>query len=401
MKTQEHQNHLLQPQNQIEYIYFAEDVVAPNNGANGEEVRMVFTRKYYDAYDTFYIENSKQMCFVLDGPVRKADDYWEYTVRLMDSNISAQLDLEACKTGMPTRWVGNVQPEFQAQGYVKYQQNAQLCRSWISEIRCDVEASSRYLALEDNFVEVAQEKDRDRKTVFFKLPGMKKLLLENFMLARNNSLLLQHGTMDINGKSTLSDRQGREIIAGDGALVQINRYATKYCFAEITPNLLNEMIVTLAQKCPDVTGNNFMFILNTRAYHKMQTVLSEFLANHHTDGGHVWSKKDGKVKVGATYDTYEFAGNTLMVKVDRCLDFEYPTKSYGVMIDLTGDAASGHPAVEMFTIEGKQFIENTMKGAGIESGDVATAVAGIRHMVSGYQGIAVYNPYRSVIMIEA
>ena len=32
------------------------------------------------------------------------------------------------------------------------------------------------------------------------------------------------------------------------------------------------------------------------------------------------------IKVGATYNSYEYAGNTVTFKVDRALDIEFPEK---------------------------------------------------------------------------
>lgn len=91
-------------QNNIEYITFVEDVV--DNGFNGTEITMVFDRKYYGIDDTFMIEGSKQMCFVLDEPVRKADRYWAYQVRLVDSDRQATLATQYCYKGARTRWIG-------------------------------------------------------------------------------------------------------------------------------------------------------------------------------------------------------------------------------------------------------------------------------------------------------
>lgn len=45
------------------------------------------------------------------------------------------------------------------------------------------------------------------------------------------------------------------VIAGDGLVQQIQRYASKYNYTKLTPSLLNEMILTLTKKCDKVTGN--------------------------------------------------------------------------------------------------------------------------------------------------
>lgn len=388
-------------QNHIEYIPFACDVTC--DGENGMEIPMAFSRRYYEVDETFIIEGSKQMCIVIDGPIRKADDFWEYTVRLMDADIrNGRLDLDSCKMGMLTRWIGNVKQEYHDNGFTKYQSNVEKQRGYINEIRVDIDASSRYEMMEDTFIKLAKGDERNGwKSAIFKLPAMKKVLLDNFMMARNQSLLWQHTTMDANGKSVIADRQGRPIIAGDGIIPQINRFASKFNFTHLTPSILNETIMTLAQKCDSITGNTFAFVCNERMWYELQTAMSEFLANHRSDEPYIYSKgSNGYIKAGATYNAYVFGDNTVIFHPDRALSIEYPNQAYGIIVDLTADKASGRPAIEMFTIEGKQFIENTLTGVGIQSGAVATPVAGIKYVISGWQGVAVYNPYRSVVLYQ-
>ena len=387
-------------QNFIKYVPFVE---APTgDGVNGSEIRMVFPEKYYEVDDTFVIEESKQMCIVMDSPIRKADNYWEYSVKLMAGDLSAQLDTSACYAGARTRWIGNVKQEYHDNGCVKFQSNVEKQRGYINEIRCDISASSRYEAMEETFIKLSRGSEANGwESKIFAWPDKKKTLLSNFMAARNQSLLWQHGTMDENGKATITDRQGRAIIAGDGIIPQINRYASKFNYTKLSTSLLNEIMLNLSRKCEDVTGNQFVFVVNTKLWNDLQNTMSEFLNNHHTDGAFIYSKAaNGMVKAGATYNAYVFSDNTVMFNVDRALDLEYPDKGYGILVDLTGDKASGRPSIEMFTVAGKQLIENTVTGVGIRSGEVATPVAGVKYVMSGFQGAAVYNLYRSVVLFE-
>ena len=58
----------------------------------------------------------------------------------------------------------------------------------------------------------------------------------------------------------------------------------------------------------------------------------------------------------------------------------------------------------MFTLEGAEFISNTVAGVGGlnggQSGPVASPVAGSRFVNSGYAGIGVFSPYGSYILME-
>ncbi len=84
-------------------------------------------------------------------------------------------------------------------------------------------------------------------------------------------------------------------------------------------------------------------------------------------GTYMYSKsankgQGGYIKVGATFDTYVYAGNQLSFVVDRALTREYPDKGYGVCIDLTADKTSGMPAIGKFMLAGKDIITNKIVG---------------------------------------
>lgn len=121
----------------------------------------------------------------------------------------------------------------------------------------------------------------------------------------------------------------------------------------------------------------------------------------------MYSKKaNGYVQVGATYDTYIYAGNQISFCVDRALTREFGNeKGYGIAIDLTADEASNTPAMAQFTIKNSEIILNEIDGVGGQngttSGKVSSPVAGSKMVAWGYAGVAVFNPYRSFILREA
>ena len=73
-------------------------------------------------------------------------------------------------------------------------------------------------------------------------------------------------------------------------------------------------------------------------------------------------------------------------------------------LDMTADRTSAQPPIALFTIKGGDMITNKYKGvgglSGLESGDVASPVAGSKLIMWGYSGIAVFNPYRSFVARE-
>lgn len=204
---------------------------------------------------------------------------------------------------------------------------------------------------------------------------------------------------------------GRPIYIGEGALPQIEAGANKYVYNnKPTLPLFNMIMNDMADKSQQDTGNSYVFVVNRKLWNDINTVLGDYLGNYKTDGAYLYSKSANKgvggyVTVGATYDTYIYAGNKVTFMVDRALSREYPDKGYGVCIDLTEDKTTSVPAIAKFTLEGGDMIVNTIEGvggaSGNTSGSVSSNVAGSKRVIMGYGGVMVATPYRSVILREA
>lgn len=99
---------------EVKKIEFAEKPT--ELGENGNEITMAFKENYYQKYDIFMIDGSRQQCQVLSRPIRKRDDYWEVQVRLIDNDYSSILDDDACEPGMTTTWKSMAVPELSEEG---------------------------------------------------------------------------------------------------------------------------------------------------------------------------------------------------------------------------------------------------------------------------------------------
>ena len=278
-------------------------------------------------------------------------------------------------------------------------------RNYMTTVRVDDSYSSKYALMEDTFIKIGKGDGNGNLTEkIYKLEPMKKNLIENFLYARENMILLAKGNIGVDGKATISDRStGRPIYIGDGMIPQIERFASKYAGNRVTVNTFHHIISVMAEKAENPTGNHFCFMVNEKAWGIVQRVLGDYLANRSTDGAYIWSKGgEGKyIKVGGTFDAYEWGGNTISFKVDRTLSREF-VDPYFLCIDLTTGKTSTQPPVAMYSLKGKDYIFNEVLGvggrSGGDSGVVSTPVAGGMMTIHGYAGIAVYNPYRSFIM---
>ena len=356
--------------NNIKKVEFAE--VPIGSGENGTEITMAFRENYYQKYDIFRIDKTKQQCQVVSRPIRKRDDYWEVQVRLIDNDYDTILDTDGCQVGDTTTFQSVAMPELSEEGYSKFQSQMERHRNFMTTFRADASWSSLYAIQENVFMSIADDKDQTKSEGVYKMLKKEKELLDTFVYAMNTGLTFNKGNIDVNGKATISEPEtGRPIYIGEGLIPQIEAAANKYCYSN-KPNLqlFNMIMSDMADKAQSDTGNKFIFIVNRKMWNDLQMTLGEYLANYRTDGTYMYSKSANKglggyVKVGATFDTYEYAGNQVSFVVDRALTREYPTKGYGVCIDLTADKTSGTPAIAKFSLTGKDFMTNKIVGVNV------------------------------------
>lgn len=229
------------------------------NGANGSEIIFHFGERYYEMYDVFVIEETRQQCMVMLSPIRKSDAVVEYVCRLVDNDYKETLDADSI-VGTDTRFITNHMPELHETGFTKYQSSMEKHRTMIGTTRNDIDMSAKYAAMEDQFIKITTS-DKD---INLKLTGAEKTCLNNFMESRNGKLLFSKGNFDANGKVTIHDEIGRPIIATEGVIPQIERFATKYVYNKLTARIFEGAMNEMATKCAESTGNVWTFICNTR-----------------------------------------------------------------------------------------------------------------------------------------
>lgn len=347
--------------NFIKKVEFA-DVPAETEG----DIIMAFKERYYEKYDIFKIDKTRQQCIVVSHPIRKADNYWEVIVRLIDNDYSTSLDVTGCQIGDTTTYQSNAMPELSEEGYTKSQSNIEKHRNYITTFRNDISYSSLYAAQEDVFMNIAEGKNQGcLSETMYKMTKKEKELLDNFLTSRNQGLLFNKTNIDKHGKATIVDPDsGRPIYIGDGLIPQVERFASKYVYNDKpTIEVLHTILQTMNEKAEKATGNKYMFIVNEKLWNDIQYTLGSYLADFKTDGTFMYSKAaNDYVKVGATFSSYNFGGNTISFTVDRTFTREYGDKGYGVCLDLTADVATGKPAIAMFSLKGCDVLTSKYPG---------------------------------------
>lgn len=146
--------------------------------------------------------------------------------------------------------------------FVKYQSSVEKMRNYLTTVRVEDSYSAKYAAMEDTFIKIGKGGNQGcLAEKIYKLDPMKKNLIENFLYARENMMLLAKGNMGVDGKATISDRgTGRQIQIGDGLIPQIERFASKYSANKITINTFRTVIDTMVQKAQNPTGNHLTIV---------------------------------------------------------------------------------------------------------------------------------------------
>ena len=355
------------------------------DGADGTEITFYFPYRYYEKYDIFKVEDTRQQFIVVSHPVKKGSNLWMVSARLVTEDYNTLLDLSGTHAGSLTVFQSNAVPEMSEEGYVKNQSNIQKIRNYLTTFRNDIDYSSKFELLEDKFIKIAKG---DNNVTYYQLDTKEKQLLDNFMLARGKGLLLNRSNIDPRtGKPNIVDPDtGRPIYIGAGIIPQIERFASKSVYYKFTIQTLNTAIAAMNRKAEKPQGNHYNFVVNEALYAQITQVLGDYLAKFHTDGTFMYSMQaNGYVKVNPLgYDSYNYLGNTITFTQDRALTEEFGDKGYGIMVDLTSGAESGTPAVGMFTVNNSQFIENTISGVGgKKSGEVASRVAASHKVIMG------------------
>lgn len=197
------------------------------------------------------------------------------------------------------------------------------------------------------------------------------------------------------------------LIQGDGLIPQYQRFAGKMKYTRMDISVMDKVMEQMVEKCANPTGNHFMFAINKILWNQVNTTLRDWLKLWNSAPTLLYSKAagtsvkaDNPLKVGATFVSYEVAGNTVTFIVDNAISKYYPDKGWGICMDLTPDMTTGNPAIGAFTLKGKEFISNKYTGVGFQNGEVSSPVAGGKLIVSGYYGIAAFAPYKSFILSQ-
>lgn len=362
------------------------------DGAGQTEFPIILENPYYAKNEVFELENEQQL-FVKRPGEKLTEGNWKYYVQLVSGSKDSKVNTAFMTRGKETKYISNYHPELSERGYNKFMHNFEKHMNYISRHRAGDSFSGDYKALAKKYFEHAGE--------YFQMTTMEKQLLDYLYLSFENAMLLGHGNFNDNHEILIQEADGRPIPMGQGIIQQIRNYCDQQRYTILSRKVLDDLISSVVERLPKKTGNRIAIICNWRLYKQAQALLDSILGAR-LDNNYFHSVSGGKIKVGAHYNAYEFAGNIITFMENEALTERYPDKGYGVFLD-TG-IYEGEPNISMYTLSGMSLFRGDLDGMGGQtgnsSGKISTTVHGGRIEWMGYRGAKVANPYAAGIIEE-
>lgn len=101
---------------EVNKIHKVQILSVEGTGENASEVKFYFPENYYQKYDTFIEERSRQQFIVVNQPQRLSDKCYLVIAQINDNDYDSTRDEELVKQGAWTRFVTNAVPELHDQG---------------------------------------------------------------------------------------------------------------------------------------------------------------------------------------------------------------------------------------------------------------------------------------------
>lgn len=356
--------------------------------------------KYYDPNDSFQLEN-RQIALVLRKPKKVAANRWKHVCVLMGNDPGRAIVGNAGAAGKKTRYHSNFHPELSERGYTKFISSTEVHRNHLSIHRASVEKTNAFALQEYKYIEAGSK----GKETYYKMEKAEDSCLKHYLESRERALLSSESNYDINGKCQVQDENGQDIPSGDGIITQVEKFAEKFGFNEMSTALFEDAIQLINTRVGSHKDNNYVLMCNQKFWYKFNRIMkNDDRFQKSLDNKFVKANGQG-VMIGTTFNGYEFAGTKFTVMQNDGLDLEYPDYAFGIMLNVGSSSIEGsYSNLNMFTLEGKDIISGTLNGmgglSGKADGDIATPVSASSYHLMGYAGSALLNPYEAVIFEE-
>lgn len=394
-----------------------ETVISEDNTFNFEgnaDGSITVKEKIFSRGDVFEFVDTGHQFRVQQTPETLATDKHEMRCMLLGSRRDRALPSGVNVIGKRVRFImGGVVPEASEYGsYFQLPNRMERHTNFMTRFRVDGSQSGDFAYGESIYLQRIK-KNLQNEVIgtgdFYRQDAAKKAMMDKLMLSINSGLLFSQGGFDDKLIHMCRELDGREIPIGQGVIPQVRAYGQFMAYnSAITESILQEIINVIVDRRPKKTGNDLVFLVNWRLFQQVNKALDLLTRTRLTTQESYLKKDNGSSAyiVGITYKGYEFSGNKIFVMEDSTLTDRYPDRGYGICFNTRVQTKDGGEAmnIQQFTIKGFEMFDNELLGVGGRTGHSSGPVSSVVHanadVMMAYRGVAVYDPYSTMILEE-
>lgn len=377
-------------------------------GLNVQPFIIALESSYYNPRDIIKLEDGS-LLYCLSDATFISEGVFEYTVKLNTNDATASVSGAYLVVGKTTGPAGNAYPELSDKGYINAGMAMEEHINYITKVRYDwswsTDAAATKWLIEDTVNHMGQTVKYNYITDQLWMNAM-----EHYHFKKEMALIYGRTTMDARGRCFLQDPvTGQDIIEGDGLIAQMDR-SCKQTYTSLNINLLEDILTDMSLKMPKRTGNTILMTTGAQGYKEFGRIMrAEHKGSWVPDGQSAYVRtKNGKVQLGAEYNSYTFQGNQIVVSANNVFDHPAnvsPLDSEGKLLEsskllfIDMSTYDGVRNLQLIAKDGRSFVTGELDGIGGQdgktSGKVATLLDGSAKSIIGTLGVVMHNPYSS------
>lgn len=378
-------------------------------GLNVQPFVVAFESSYYNPRDIVKLEDGS-LLYILSEAGFQAENVFEYTVKLNTNDPLATVATDFLVLNKTSGPAGNAYPELSDRGYINAGMAMEEYINYITKVRYDwswsADAAATKWLIEDTINQMGQTVRYNYITDQLWMNAM-----EHYHFKKEMALIYGRTTVDSRGRCWLQDEKGQDIIQGDGLIAQMDR-SCKQNYTKLNITLLEDVLTDMSLKMPKRTGNTLLLTTGAQGYREFGTIMRAEHRGWVADGNGAYVRtKNGKVQLGAEYNSFTFQGNQIIVSANNT--FDHPANVSAVdaegrllesskLLFIDMSTYDGVRNIQLIAKDGRSFVTGELDGIGGQdgktSGKVATLLDGSAKSIIGTLGVIMHNPYSSYVL---
>jgi hypothetical protein len=378
-------------------------------GANGVPFIIALDSGVFNPRQIIKLEDQSLM-YVLSEPDYQTEGVYEYTVRVNTGDATETINTDYLVAGKTCGPAGNAYPELSDKGYIWTGMAGEEHVNYITKVRYDWSWSADAAATKYIIEDTVNLKGQTVKYNYI-TDQLFMNAMEQYHFQKEMELIYGRTTMDARGKCFLQDEKGQDIVKGDGLIAQISG-SQKQTYTQLNIGMIEDILSDISLRMPKRTGNTLLMTTGMQGYKEFGRLMrAEHKGSWSNPADNYVRTRNGKIQLGAEYDSFTFQGNTIIVNVNNVfdhpanvseLDSEGRFLESSKMLFIDVSSYDGVRNLQMVAKDGRSFVTGELDGVGGQdgktSGKVATLLDGSAKTIIGTMGAILHNPYTSFML---